>query len=194
MQVIAKFADDASTTNLFMFHGHFSHHKNGGMMGPFIVYDPTVVTATRAPVFLEQPRSGRARPSEKVRPAAAVSSPQGTTFAWYFRGGEFCHTDAAVLTLHDVTAAYASGSTVSPPTPLVQRRAPRPHSRAIRVSAEQVQLCPRTAPERSRAARFLWDHSGHQPAPASYSKVRFSKKRNVGARDRPIPSVATKLK
>jgi len=155
VQVIAKFADDASTTNPLMFHGHFSHHEDGGMMGPFIVYDPTVVTATRAPAFFKQPRSVRARPSENVRPVAAVSSPRGTTFAWYFRGGEFCHTDAAVLTLHDVTAAYASGSTCVATNPLLQRRAPRPRSRAIRVSAEQVQLCPKNSPEAKQGGAIL---------------------------------------
>ena len=107
VQVIAKFEDYASTTNPFMFHCHFSNHEDGGMMGQFIVYDPALVSDTRAPAFITQPRSVRARPGENVSLAAAVSAPTGTTFAWYFRGGEFCNTAAPVLTLHNVTAAYA---------------------------------------------------------------------------------------
>ena len=107
VQVIAKFEDYASTTNPFMFHCHFSHHEDGGMMGQFIVYDPATVTDTRAPLFKVQPRSLRARAGGQATLVAAVESPPGTTYGWYFRGGEFCNTNTPVLTLNNLTAAYA---------------------------------------------------------------------------------------
>ncbi len=107
VQVIAKFEDYASTTNPFMFHCHFSHHEDGGMMGQFIVYDPAAVTDTRAPLFKVQPRSLRARAGGQATLVAAVESPPGTTYGWYFRGGEFCNTNTPVLTLNNLTAAYA---------------------------------------------------------------------------------------
>ncbi len=111
VQVIAKFEDYASTTNPFMFHCHFLNHEDGGMMGQFIVYDPAVVTDTSPPAFIRQPRSLQAQPGENVSLVAAVSAPAGTTFAWYFRGGEFCNTTDPVLALHNVTAGYAGDYT-----------------------------------------------------------------------------------
>ena len=38
-------------------------------------------------------------------------APAGTTYAWFFRGGEFCNTTDPVLSLHNVTAAYAGDYT-----------------------------------------------------------------------------------
>lgn len=111
VQVIAKFEDYASTTNAFMFHCHFLNHEDGGMMGQFIVYDPAVVTDIRPPAFIRQPRSLEARPGENVRLIAAVGAPAGTTYAWYFRGGEFCNTTEPVLALNNITAAYAGDYT-----------------------------------------------------------------------------------
>ena len=111
VQVIAKFEDYVSTTNPFMFHCHFLNHEDGGMMGQFVVYDPSVVTDLRPPVFTRQPRDVLARPGENVTLTAAVRAAVGTTYAWYFRGGEFCNTNSPELTLHDVTAAYAGDYT-----------------------------------------------------------------------------------
>ena len=111
VQVIAKFEDYASTTNPFMFHCHFLNHEDGGMMGQFIVYDPAVVTDTRPPIFRQQPRSTEVRPGQDVRLVAAVNAPAGTTYAWFFRGGEFCNTTDPVLALHNVMAAYAGDYT-----------------------------------------------------------------------------------
>jgi len=75
------------------------------------VYDPAVVTDTRPPAFIRQPRSLQARPGENVSLIAAVGAPAGTTFAWYFRGGEFCNTTEPVLALKNITAAYAGDYT-----------------------------------------------------------------------------------
>ena len=69
--------------------------------------DLAVTGGVAAPVFTQQPRSVRARLGEKVTLTAALSAPPGTTYTWYFRGGEFCNTDSPVLTLNDITAAYA---------------------------------------------------------------------------------------
>ena len=80
-------------------------------MGQFIVYDPAVVTDTRPPTFIQQPRSTEVRPGQDVRLVAAVNAPAGTTYAWFFRGGEFCNTTDPVLALHNVTAAYAGDYT-----------------------------------------------------------------------------------
>lgn len=107
VQVIAKFEDYASTTNPFMFHCHFSNHEDGGMMGQFIVYDPSVVTDVRPPAFIREPRSVRARAGEEVKLVAAVRAPAHTRYAWFFRGAEFCNTDSPVLALYDITAAHA---------------------------------------------------------------------------------------
>jgi hypothetical protein len=111
VQVIAKFEDYVSTTNPFMFHCHFLNHEDGGMMGQFVVYDPSLVSDIRPPVFTGQPRDVRVRPGENVTLTAAVRASAGTTYAWYFRGGEFCNTNSPELTLHDVTAAYAGDYT-----------------------------------------------------------------------------------
>ncbi len=54
--------------------------------------------------------------AKRTRPVASLSSTRvppsvtaapATTYTWFFRGGEFCNTDAPVLALNDITAAYA---------------------------------------------------------------------------------------
>lgn len=71
------------------------------------VVDISVTGGPAAPVFTAQPRSVRARLGQRVTLAASVSSAGPTTYTWFFRGGEFCNTDAPVLALSEVTAAYA---------------------------------------------------------------------------------------
>jgi peroxiredoxin len=66
-----------------------------------------VVSAAGAPVFTTQPRSVRARLGETVTLTAAVNAAPTPVYTWYFRGGEFCNTESPVLTLNEVTAAYA---------------------------------------------------------------------------------------
>ncbi len=69
--------------------------------------DLAISPAAGAPVFMLQPRSVRARLGEQVTLTAAVSAGPAPTYTWYFRGGEFCNTESPVLTLNDITAAYA---------------------------------------------------------------------------------------
>ncbi len=69
--------------------------------------DLTVMPAPGAPVFTLHPRSVRARIGQSVTLTAAVTTAPATTYTWFFRGGEFCNTDAPVLALNDITAAYA---------------------------------------------------------------------------------------
>lgn len=71
------------------------------------VVEVTVTGGPSAPVFTVQPRSVRTRLGQRVTLSAAVSSAGPTTYTWFLRGGEFCNTDTPVLTLNDVTAAYA---------------------------------------------------------------------------------------
>jgi peroxiredoxin len=65
------------------------------------------VAPPAAPVFTVQPRSARGRLGGSVTLTAAVAASPNPTYTWYFRGGEFCNTDTPVLTLNDLTAAYA---------------------------------------------------------------------------------------
>ncbi len=69
--------------------------------------DLAISPAAGAPVFTTQPRSVRARLGQQVTLAAAVSASPAPIYTWYFRGGEFCNTESPVLTLNDITAAYA---------------------------------------------------------------------------------------
>ncbi len=69
--------------------------------------DLTIMPAPGAPVFTLHPRSVRTRIGESATLTAAVAASSGTTYTWFFRGGEFCNTDTPVLTLNDITAAYA---------------------------------------------------------------------------------------
>ncbi|MBI5768609.1 MAG: immunoglobulin domain-containing protein [Verrucomicrobia bacterium] len=69
--------------------------------------DLVVAAAASAPAFTTQPQSARARLGGSATLTAAVTGASPLTYTWYFRGGEFCNTDAPVLTLNDITAAYA---------------------------------------------------------------------------------------
>ena len=69
--------------------------------------DLAILPAPAVPVFTQQPRSVRARLGETVTLTAAVAASPAPTYTWFFRGGEFCNTDSPVLTLSNVTAAYA---------------------------------------------------------------------------------------
>jgi peroxiredoxin len=69
--------------------------------------DLVVAAAASAPAFTTQPQSARARLGASATLTAAVTGASPMTYTWYFRGGEFCNTDAPVLTLKDITAAYA---------------------------------------------------------------------------------------
>ncbi|HEY1109757.1 MAG TPA: putative Ig domain-containing protein, partial [Opitutaceae bacterium] len=64
------------------------------------------IGAPAAPVFTLQPRSVRTRIGGVATFTAAVDAAPGTVYTWFFRGGEFCNTDAPVLELKDVTAGY----------------------------------------------------------------------------------------
>ena len=69
--------------------------------------DLSITPPSGAPVFTQQPRSTRARLGENVTLTAAVTASPTPIYTWYFRGGEFCNTESPVLTLNEVTAAYA---------------------------------------------------------------------------------------
>ncbi len=69
--------------------------------------DLSILPPPGAPVFTQQPRSVRTRIGQSATLTAAVAATPGATYTWFFRGGEFCNTDAPVLTLNDITAAYA---------------------------------------------------------------------------------------
>ena len=69
--------------------------------------DLAIMPAAGAPVFTAQPRSVRARLGQQVTLTAAVTASPTPIYTWYFRGGEFCNTESPVLTLNDITAAYA---------------------------------------------------------------------------------------
>ena len=69
--------------------------------------DFAISPAVGAPVFTAQPRSVRARLGATVTLTAAVSASPMPIYTWYFRGGEYCNTASPVLTLNDITAAYA---------------------------------------------------------------------------------------
>lgn len=69
--------------------------------------DLLIMPAAGAPVFTTQPRSVRARLGDSVTLTAAVTASPTPIYTWYFRGGEFCNTESPVLTLNDITAAYA---------------------------------------------------------------------------------------
>jgi bilirubin oxidase len=107
VQVIATFEDYASTTDAYMFHCHFANHEDGGMMGRFVVYDPTIATDTRAPAFRLQPQPMAAVAGATVRLRAEVDSAAVTSYQWYFRGGEFCNTEQPVLELRDLTPGHS---------------------------------------------------------------------------------------
>ncbi len=47
---VAKFDDYADKTHPFMYHCHFAPHEDGGMMGQFVVVDPTGVKNVERPV------------------------------------------------------------------------------------------------------------------------------------------------
>jgi peroxiredoxin len=69
--------------------------------------DLAVAPPATAPIFTVQPRSVRARLGDTVTLTAAVSATPAASYLWCFRGGEFCNTDTPVLTLNNITAAYA---------------------------------------------------------------------------------------
>ncbi len=64
------------------------------------------IAAPSAPIFTTQPLSVRTRIGGTATFTAAVDAGPGTIYTWFFRGGEFCNTDAPVLELKDVTAGY----------------------------------------------------------------------------------------
>ncbi len=68
--------------------------------------DLAILARVGAPVFTQQPRSVRARIGQTVTLSAAVAASPAATYTWFFRGGEFCNTDAPVLSLTDITAGY----------------------------------------------------------------------------------------